>query len=60
MPSDETRRLLKVFGIAMTNYEDAVHKGAPPEELKKAEGEVRARLEEIAALIEKLARRKSE
>jgi hypothetical protein len=60
VPSDETRRLLKVFGIAMTNFEDAVHKGAPAEEIKKAEGEVRARLEEIAALIEKLGRRKSE
>ncbi|HEY3302955.1 MAG TPA: hypothetical protein VGL70_05395 [Candidatus Binatia bacterium] len=60
MPSDETRRLLKVFGIAMTNYEDAVHKGAPAEEIKKAEGEARARLEEIAALIEKLGRRGSE
>lgn len=57
MPSDETRRLLKVFGIAITNYEDAVHKSAPAEELKKAEGEARARLEEIAALIERLARR---
>jgi len=52
--------LLKVFGIAMTNYEDAVHKGSPPEEIKEAEGEVRARLEEIAALIEKLGRRISE
>jgi hypothetical protein len=60
LPSDETRRLLKIFGIAMTNYEDAVIKGASAEELKKAEGEVRARLEEIAALIERLARRKSE
>ena len=57
MPSDETRRLLRVFGIAVTEYEDAVHKGVPAEELKKAEGEARARLEEIAALIEKLSRR---
>ena len=56
MPSDETRRLLRVFGMAVTEYEDAVHKGVSAEELKKAEGEVRARLEEIAALIEKLSR----
>jgi tRNA(Ser,Leu) C12 N-acetylase TAN1 len=46
--------------MAVTEYEDAVHKGEPAEEIKKAEGEVRARLEEIAALIERLARRKSE
>jgi hypothetical protein len=24
MPSDETRRLLKVFGVAVTNLEDAI------------------------------------
>lgn len=57
MPSDETRRLLKTFGVAMTEFEDAVHKNAPVEEIKKAEGEVRARLEEIAALIERLRAR---
>lgn len=56
MPSDETRRLLKVFGIAVTDYEDAVHKSASAEEIKKAEGEARARLEEVAAFIERLAR----
>jgi hypothetical protein len=54
MPSDETRRVLKVFGVAVTAYEDAVHKQAPAEELRKAEGEVRARLEEVTALIERL------
>ncbi len=56
MPSDETRRLLKIFGIAVTNFEDAVHKAAPPEDIKKSEGEARARLEEVAAFIERLAR----
>ncbi|MGH7832402.1 MAG: hypothetical protein ACREQK_02055 [Candidatus Binatia bacterium] len=54
MPTDETRRVLKVFGVAVTAYEDAVDKGAPPEELKKAEAEVRTRLEEVTALIERL------
>ncbi len=47
MPSDETRRVLKVFGVAVTGYEDAIHKGASVEELSQAEGEVRARLEEV-------------
>ncbi|HTM07963.1 MAG TPA: hypothetical protein VL754_06205 [Verrucomicrobiae bacterium] len=56
MPSDEARRLLKVFGVAVTNYEDAVHRKQSPEEIKKAEGEARARLEEIAAFIERLSR----
>ena len=54
MPTDETRRLLKVFGVAVTAFEDAVEKQAPAEELKKGETEVRARLEEVSALIERL------
>jgi hypothetical protein len=58
MPTDETRRMLKVFGVAVTAYEDAVDKGARAEELKKAEAEVRTRLEEVTALIERLRAKK--
>ena len=58
MPTDETRRVLKVFGVAVTAYEDAVDKGASPEELRKAEAEVRSRLEEVTALIERLRAKK--
>lgn len=58
MPSDETRRMLKVFGVAVTAYEDAVEKGAPPEEVAKADAEVRTRLAEVTALIERLSARK--
>ena len=54
MPTDETRRLLKVFGVAVTAYEDAVDKGALPDELSKTDAEVRTRLEEVTALIERL------
>ena len=54
MPTDETRRVLKVFGVAVTAFEDALDKGAPPEELRKAETEVKTRLEEITVLIEQL------
>ena len=54
MPTDETRRLLKVFGVAVTAFEDAVDKEAPPEEVSKAEAEVRTRLQEVTALIERL------
>ena len=54
MPTDETRRVLKVFGIAVTAFEDAVEKGALAEEVRKAETEVRSRLEEVTALIEQL------
>ena len=57
MPSEEVRRLLKLFGVAVTEFEDAVHQGALPDELRKREAEVRARLEEIESLIERLGRR---
>ena len=55
MPTDETRRLLRIFGVAVTEYEDAVNNRAPAEEVKKDEAEVRTRLREIEALIERLA-----
>jgi hypothetical protein len=58
MPTDETRRLLKVFGVAVTAFEDAVDKSAPADELKKVDAEVRARLEEVTDLIERLRARK--
>ena len=58
MPTDETRRVLKVFGVAVTAFEDAVDKSAPPDELKKVDAEARARLEEVTALIERLRARK--
>ena len=59
MPTDETRRVLKVFGVAVTAFEDAVDKSAPADELKKVDAEVRARLEEVTALIERLRARKT-
>jgi hypothetical protein len=58
MPTDETRRILKVFGVAVTAYEDAVDKGAPPDELAKAEAEVNTRLKEVTELINRLRARK--
>jgi hypothetical protein len=58
MPSDETRRVLKVFGVAVTALEDAVDKSAPADELKKVDAEVRTRLQEVTALIERLRTRK--
>jgi len=60
MPSEEVRRLLKLFGVAMTEFEDAVHQGAAPDELRKRDAEVRARLEEVESLIERLRRRIAE
>ena len=58
MPTDETRRLLRVFGVAVTAYEDAVEKGAQAKELSKADAEVRTRLGEVTELIERLRAKK--
>ena len=57
MPSEEVRRLLKLFGVAVTEFEDAVHQNASPDELRRRDADVRARLEEIEAFIERLRRR---
>lgn len=59
MPSDETRRVLKVFGVAVTTYEDAVETGAPVEEINKAESELRASLGEVTALVERLSAKRN-
>ena len=37
---------LKLFGVAVTEFEDGVHQGTAPDELRKRKAEVRARLEE--------------
>ena len=54
MPSDETRRVLKLFGVAVTAYEDALEAGAPVEEVDRAVAELDRRLGEITALIDRL------
>ena len=58
MPSDEVRRVLKVFGVAVTNYEDCVEKNATADEMNKAEAEVESSLGEVTALIERLRAKK--
>ncbi len=54
MPSDETRRTLKVFGVAVTNLEDA----ETVEERSRCEVELEARLRELEALIDRLRARR--
>ncbi len=53
MASDETRRVLKLFGVAMTNFEDA----ATPEERAKWDRELGERLQEVQTLIQRLRTR---
>jgi hypothetical protein len=43
----------------VTTYEDAIEKGGPAEEIKKAEADIDASLIEVTALIERLRTKKS-
>jgi hypothetical protein len=58
MPSDETRRLLKVFGVAVTNLEDAIDNKAAFEEIMKWDHELADRTRDIIALVERLRSRR--
>jgi hypothetical protein len=57
MPSDETRRVLKVFGVAVTNLEDAIDRQAALDEIMKWDGELADRTREVLALVERLRSR---
>ena len=56
MAEESTRRLLKVFGIAVTNLEDALEV-ALAEGARKAEAELRERMKEVTALVGRLSER---
>ncbi len=58
MPEDSTRRLLKVFGIAVTDLEDALAAGRP-EDAQKAAAQLARHGAEIRALVERLLERAS-
>jgi hypothetical protein len=54
MPSDETRRLLRMFGMAVTTLEDAVHTKASADDIRLAEREAHTLLREVTALLDRL------
>jgi hypothetical protein len=58
MPSDETRRVLKVFGVAVTNLEDAIEQRKPFEEIMKWDTELADRTREVIALVDRLRSRR--
>jgi hypothetical protein len=55
MASEDTRRVLKVFGLAVTNLEEALEAGRPAQEVERLRHEARQRLAEVTALVERLA-----
>jgi hypothetical protein len=58
MPSDETRRLLKIFGVAVTNLEDAIDRHAPVDDVAKLDADLADRTREIIDLVERLRSRR--
>ena len=58
MPSDETRRILKVFGVAVTNLEDAIDAKKSLAEIVKWDTEVAERTREVLSLLERLRSRR--
>jgi hypothetical protein len=58
MASDETRRLLKLFGIAVTNLEDAIERRAPLDEIARWDQELAERTRETLAFVDRLRSRR--
>ena len=58
MPSDETRKLLKLFGVAVTNLEDALDGKASPDEIVKWDMEVADRTRDIIDMVDRLRSRR--
>jgi hypothetical protein len=58
MPSDETRRVLRTFGVAVTNLEDAIDQRKPFEEIVKWDTEVAERSRDVLALVDRLRSRR--
>lgn len=58
MASDETRRVLKVFGVAVTSLEEALDQGKPRDEIMKWDAEVADRTREVLAHVDRLRSRR--
>jgi hypothetical protein len=58
MASDETRKLLKLFGVAVTNLEEAIDGKAPLAEIMKWDAELADRTREVLALVDRLRSRR--
>ena len=56
MSEDHTRRVLKGLGVAVTTLEDALESGSL-DRARKAEAELRERMVDLLALVERLSER---
>lgn len=58
MANEETRRVLKVFGVAVTSLEEAIERKAPFDEIMKWDREVADRTREVIDLVDRLRSRR--
>jgi hypothetical protein len=58
MPSEETRRLLKLFGVAVTSLEDAIEGRASIAEIMKWDAEVADRTRDVIGHVDRLRSRR--
>jgi hypothetical protein len=58
MASDETRQVLKFFGVAVTSLEEAIDNRAPMDDVMKWDREVADRTRELLALVDRLRSRR--
>ena len=58
MASDETQRVLNLFGVAVTSLEDAIDRRAPVDEITGWDQEVADRTREMIAFLDRLRSRR--
>lgn len=58
MPNEETRRVLELFGGALTGLEDALDQHRPANEIYRRDAELADRTREMLALIDRLRSRR--
>ena len=58
MTSEETHRVLKLFGVAVTSLEEAIDNRAPMDDVMKWDREVADRTRELLALVDRLRSRR--
>jgi hypothetical protein len=58
MSSDDTRKLLKLFGVAVKSLEEAIDGKAPLEEIMKWDAELADRTRDVIAHVERLRSRR--
>jgi hypothetical protein len=58
MASEETRNVLKLFGVAVTRLEDAIDEHASVDDIVKLDEEVADRTRDVLALVERVRSRR--